>query len=267
MNTRSEFSTQSALFNYNVVYEREAFTGFVILAASIEPLARLEIESPIFLSPDEQLLLKRMISTRRKEGFLRGRLAAKKALTVAFGGDLINWKITPGVFGQPIVQSADLIRPPVSLSISHSDTAALALVAPAAWPAAVDCETISPINLEALEGQLSLKEKQFASKQSAVSYIAVLTMMWSLKEAASKILGGGLAIDFLMLELKELEFDVDGRLSSHFINFAHLQGIATTKGESVSAIVFPESSKISDDIEPLMVREISILAANDPQTR
>lgn len=251
-----------ALFNYRVEYSRQSYTGEMTLAASSEPYQWLSTQSPTYLSPAEQRMLDGMTSDRRRESYLRGRWAAKSALISAFGGNAVQWAILPGVFGQPIAQFLERSHPPVTLSISHSDSGALALVAPAAWPAAVDCEAISERNLDAIESQLTRDERQSALNQSEVAYIAALTMMWSLKESASKILGGGLAIDLGALELTDCVFSDNAELKAKFLKMAHLQGVARTRNTCVSSVVFPESSKINNLIAPLLVRETEILSGD-----
>ena len=265
MITLPERAINSTLLNYAVDYEREKFTGSLTLVATVESFEWLRSQTAHYLSLQEHALIKRMVSVRRQESFLRGRWAAKTGLLAFFGGEPTAWDITPGVFGQPIVRYLGQDRPPVTLSISHSDSGALALIAPAAWPAAVDCELISSKNLQAIVGQMTKSEIEFSSVQTQVAYVTALTMMWSLKEAASKILGGGLAIDFTMLELSDLKFSAQGNMLALFTYFGHLQGIACAKQSCVTALVFPESSKIHSGVAPLMHREIDVLAMGAPQ--
>jgi phosphopantetheinyl transferase len=249
------------LWTYEAWDEREALRARAILSVCTDDLPALMAALDTFLCGEERQRLAPIVSDRRRLSFLRGRRAAKNALVRGYGGQAQQWVITSTVFGEPIAQCLGAVNLPARVSISHSDRGALAIAVPAAWPAAVDCEIVSQRNLSAIQGQLSGDEIAAARSQTAVSYMTALTMLWSLKESASKLLGAGLAVDFSMLAMTEMVFFPDQRLEARFRYLAHIQGQALHRGGQVASLVFPSTGRLTAVPHRPLERELAALCA------
>lgn len=221
---------------------RTDLTGQLSLAMTKADLSALSRAQSDFLSPAEAQALAAMKLDRRRTSFLRGRAAAKMALCKAFGGAPTKWDIRSGVFNQPVAAYRGGEKPPVHVSISHSNEAGVAVSSPQEWPVAIDIETVSAQNRAALESQLTAREREWC--ENAPCALDAATALWTLKEAASKILGGGLALDFKALEtVPSLSGDT---VNCTFVNAGHLAGEAVPKDGVVLALVMSSQSVLTD---------------------
>lgn len=224
---------------------RTGLQGPLSLAQVSTPLNELLKCSITFLSASELRKLSMMTSDRRRESFLRGRAAAKRAICLGFAGTASQWDIASGVFGQPVVSYPLSVKPPVHVSISHSSSTGVALSTPATWPAALDVEEIAERNRAALNNQLTQQERKWCD--SSKHPLAAATALWSLKEAASKVLGGGLALDFRLLVIEAQQWDTAGEeIKCRFAHAGHLAGEVAIHGTQVLALVRPAQSSLTD---------------------
>lgn len=166
--------------------------------------------------------------------YLRGRLAAKAALSELRGGLGGPFEIANGLFGCPLVQvpNADL-----GVSISHHGDAAAAVAAPVGWPFGIDLTVIDSNNIKAIRSQVGPEEER-TLHGLGLAPEAAATTLWSAKEALSKVLGGGLGIDFKILAIR----DVLKRclvLRLRFEHVGHIEVDALVGARSVIALAMP----------------------------
>jgi phosphopantetheinyl transferase len=251
-------SREAGIFAYELRDDRLTGSAPLVLAVCIDGLQALRSEEASFLSEAERESLRQFPGEPRPLGFLRGRWAAKQALVRGFGGQHREWSIANGVFGQPVAQFDAGVKPPVAVSVSHSNVGALALAVPAACPAAIDCEVVSARNLDAIRSQMG-EDELTAAARSGLPVIDALTMLWSLKESACKVLGAGLSADFQVLGMTQFAFSGDDQLRVRFRHFAHIQGHALRRGGQVASLVFAASSRIAGGGAPVLEQELALL--------
>ena len=255
---RALLARAAGVFAYELRGDRGEHRAPLVLAVCTEGLQALRSEEASFLSEAERETLRQFAGEPRPLAFLRGRWAAKQALVRGFGGEHRHWSIANGVFGQPVAQFEAGAKPPVAVSVSHSHAGALALAVPAACPAAIDCEIVSPRNLDAIRSQLG-QDELAAAADCDLPVVDALTMLWSLKEAACKVLGAGLSADFQVLGMTEFGCSGGDRLRVRFRHFAHLRGEALRRGGQVASLVFPATRAIAGGAAPLLEQELGLL--------
>lgn len=251
-------SRAAGVFAYELRDERGDDGAPLVLAVCTEGLQALRNAEASFLSEAERERLRQFSGEPRPLGFLRGRWAAKHALVHGFGGQHCQWSIANGVFGQPVAQFEAGAKPPVAVSVSHTNAGALALAVPAACPAAIDCEIASPRSLDAIRSQLD-EDELAAAATCGLPVVDALTMLWSLKESACKVLGAGLSADFQVLGMTGFECSGGDRLRVRFRHFAHLQGEALRRGGQVASLVFPATRMVAPGAAPLLEQELALL--------
>jgi len=204
-----------------------------------------QIDDPYkFLHPNEILYYQSLISVKARSDYFSGRYAAKQAIAAYTG--YTNYKqvfIYPGVFGQPVVNLKSHLN--LQVSISHTDALALALVFPESHPMGVDVEMI-------------IKDVNFLSEDIATSIerrsVHVLnrdllkgsTLLWTIKEALSKVLRTGLMTPFLLYEMCNVKRFGD-IVTTDFTHFSQYRSLSWIAGNHACSIVLPKNSSVEMD--------------------
>lgn len=219
------------------------------VAACDLPERELDVFAARSLAESESARLDRAAHPRRRISFLRGRVAAKEALAGLCGDEVSRraLEIIPGVFEQPVVTGP---TQNLGVSLSHSDTLAVAAAFPESHPLGVDLERIPDAHLSALREQLAADDMQ----QLAVlglSEAERLTLLWSAREALSKVLRGGLAVDFRALAVSGVRrrgelIDLD------FVTFAHLRAELLVAAGQVFALIVPARCRAEWDVDAVI---------------
>lgn len=172
--------------------------------------------------------------------YLLGRFAAKKAVTSLTGQiNLSEIMIQSGIFNQPIVVCN---KQNIQVSITHCDSCALALAFPEAYPMAVDLEKIDSGNIEVLEKHMSTLEK----KQIRVlpfSRAAKTTLIWTAKEALSKVLKTGLTTPLEVFELEKIEYLENNCIAGCYKLFPQYKVMSFIVNGYSCSIVYPAITK------------------------
>ena len=190
------------------------------------------------LHPGEQIYFKSLKIKKRQMNYLLGRIAAKQAL-VQWIGEEINFKnveIKRGIFGHPVVSMRSTESPEVS--ISHCDGLVCALAFSAQNPMGLDVENIRVKNLKALQRPFTKDEIQLTKKEGPHELL-LSTMLWSAREALSKVLRSGLTSPFHFYEGVMTKFDTTSAAGS-FKHFPQYCWKAWVQDERVLVIVFPK---------------------------
>ncbi len=199
----------------------------------------------VFLNPEECLRYASMKFERRRTSFLLGRYAAKKALSCYFDeSDLSAIAIISGVFGQPVVNY--LSSSSVTLTISHTLQAACAIAAPGVHPIGLDFESVDEAKAEVIKSQMTPDELRFLVK-TTVSEIVGLTIIWSAKEALSKILMCGLTCPFKLLAIRSLN-QYENYYEGEYLNFHQYKFRSWVMEAAVCTVVFPGRTQIKTDM-------------------
>jgi 4'-phosphopantetheinyl transferase len=194
-----------------------------------------------YLHPKELDYYKTLPAEKRKKSYSIGRYSAKKALAILVGEEnLKNTFIDRGLFNHPIVVIPS--NQNYQVSISHCDDIGAALAFSEALPMGIDVERVDPDKKKVIESQMTEKEKELI-KSLPHSYSTLLVLLWTAKEALSKILKTGLMTPFKISEISALTVNQE-TLVCNFKNFAQYKGLSFHLGGYMYTIVFPKNTEI-----------------------
>jgi 4'-phosphopantetheinyl transferase len=177
---------------------------------------------------------------KRARSYLIGRFVAKQAVALLTGEEnLANILIQPGIFNQPIVVSD---RQNIQVSITHSEDFGAALAFPEAHPMGIDLEIINSKQRTALEGQATEWEKQQIVSLSILHDVG-LTLLWTAKEALSKVLKTGLMTPFDIFEVSKIEL-YDHYIMCYYKNFPQYKVICFTISNYMCSIAYPLKTEL-----------------------
>ena len=189
-----------------------------------------------FLHKSEREYLISGVSDSRRESYVLGRYAAKKAIVKQL--ENIHSKdilIKNGIFRQPISENKDLN---LDITISHCANYGIALAFDRELIIGVDIEKCDERRVESLEKIISLKEiKMFEHLETDMS--GKLIIMWAVKESLSKCLKTGINVDLNVFEINKIE-TTDFQVRGDFSHFPQYKFLAFKHGEDVVAITFPK---------------------------
>lgn len=208
------------------------YAGFCILHAAPGHLA----QQLYLLHPEERSYYDALKYDKRRESYLLGRISAKKAIgALAIFEDLEKIAIEAGVFQFPVVKYS--ITRNLQVSITHCDGLGIALSHPEVHPLGVDVERTDRANTEVIREQLTTNELAL-SLAVPLQQSAACTMIWTMKEALSKILRTGLTMDLKLLEIRSLVKEGD-LYTSQFKHLIQYKAISCQAGAYVCSVVMP----------------------------
>jgi 4'-phosphopantetheinyl transferase len=181
-----------------------------------------------------------LIFPKKIRNYLLGRFVAKRAVADLTGEiNLSNIMIQSGIFNQPIVICN---KQNIQVSITHCGNCALALAFPEAYPLGVDLEKIDPGNSEVLEKQMSTVEKQQISVLP-FSRAARATLIWTAKEALSKVLKTGLITPLEVFEIEKIECLKNNYIAGYYKSFPQYKVISFIVNGYSCSIAYPAVTK------------------------
>lgn len=198
-----------------------------------------------YLHPKEKEYYDTLTVENRMKSYLMGRYAAKKAvLFCTRNNNLESIFIQWGIFNQPIVTGDHCNN--IQVSITHSGDYGAAIAFPENLPVGIDIEQVDPRRIDVLENQISLQEKELL-KSGLHSYNKKLTMLWTVKEALSKILRTGLTATYDIFEVDKIKYKED-RVVNYFKNFPQYCAISFELEDTyICSIVYPKTVELSLD--------------------
>ena len=220
------------------------FKSGICICTSNDPFPYHELVK--LLHPQEMGYYDSLAFEKRKKSYLIGRYAAKHAIA-ALAGDKCNLHamvIQQGVFNQPVATLG--YEQNIQVSISHCDDLGAALAFPEAHPMGIDIEKVQADKCRVMESQMTQAEKNMITHASC-SYDRLLTLLWTAKEALSKILRTGLTTPFHVFEIDKIESKSDHSIC-FFENFGQYKAISFDVGVYVCSLVIPDRTEISIDI-------------------
>lgn len=198
-----------------------------------------------YLHPEEMKYYESLKFEKRMRSFLIGRYAAKRAVSALTGEtDLSKILVQAGIFTQPIITLPE--HPNIQVSISHCDHLGAALAFPEAHPLGIDLERIHLDKNEVLEKQMTPAEIELVKTQPDL-YETMLTLLWTAKEALSKVIKTGLMTPMKIYEINRIEHYGNYYLS-YYKNFGQYKTISFKIGNNICAIVHPLKTKLDVDI-------------------
>jgi len=184
---------------------------------------------------------------KRIRSYLLGRFVAKQAVSVLTGEErLTNFYIQSGIFTQPIVVSD---QKNIQVSITHCDDFGAAIAFPEAHPMGIDIEMVNPSKTDVLTSQMTGAEEKII-RSSTLPYEIGCTLLWTAKEALSKIFKTGLTTPFELFEISKMEI-YDKYITCYYKNFAQYKVISFTIADYMCSIAHPLRSELDLDIQPL----------------
>lgn len=182
---------------------------------------------------------------KRRQSYFLGRLAAKRSMGVYTGIlDLSIIEVASGIFGQPIAKVPMLGRP--ELSISHCGDFGFALTFPPEHPLGIDIENWKDVAPAIIRSQLTTTEV-LLTQQIIADEQKCFTLLWTAKEALSKVLKCGLTVPFEIFELDKTEFITDSNFLLYFKNFTQYRCLAWFVDKYVVSIVLPRKTAMIFD--------------------
>jgi 4'-phosphopantetheinyl transferase len=184
---------------------------------------------------------------KRIKSYLLGRLVAKQAIAALTGEEILaDINIQPGIFKQPIVVSN---KQNIQVSITHCDDFGAAIAFPEAHPMGIDIERINPNKTDVLKRQITENEEKLIHS-SVHSHELGYTLLWTVKEALSKVLKTGLMTPFEVFEISKIEL-YDNYIMCYYKNFAQYRVISFTIDNYICSIAHPLKSELSFGVESL----------------
>ncbi|GAA3512795.1 hypothetical protein GCM10022393_28240 [Aquimarina addita] len=210
--------------------------GFCILNAKfIDP----NKENLIF-HREEKMFYQNLKFDKRKESYLIGRIAAKKAvLEILLTDECIkSFSVEFGIFKFPVVKY--LRNQNIQVSISHRNNFGIALAFPEEHPMGLDIEKIDENRINSIENMMRNKEFSLINSCSLSKKVGV-TILWTLKESLSKLLKTGLMLDFKILEIESICNAGDMYLST-FRYFYQYKAYSKKIDDYIISIVLPKNT-------------------------
>ncbi len=230
------------LVDIECIRETQKFRSVLCLTdASLDELTASKDQ---FCHPKEIIKFNTFDSPIRQYSFLAGRFAAKSA--VANYGDLTEPQdilIESGIFSQPILNVN--YHEPLQVSISHCGNIAAAIVFPEAHPMAVDIEDLNQDLVQAAKTQMTGREIDLISEVNLPDEVK-LTVLWTAKEALSKVLKCGMMTPFKLLEVTQIE-QKEHFIECQFDNFGQYKALSFIRDDSVLSIISPKPSELKCD--------------------
>ncbi|SHO44493.1 MBL fold metallo-hydrolase [Anaerocolumna xylanovorans] len=194
-----------------------------------------------YLSNKEKAELESIAFEKRRKEFVLGKQVSKKAISMlSVQNEFADISIEHGIFHQPIVKLGT--NENIQISLSHCNKYIVAIAFNESFPCAIDIEAVVPKNGEIIHSQLTEDEKNFLVKfenEKAMMY----TVLWTAKEAISKILKTGLTSELNLYEINEIQ--KEGKIfRGTFKNFYQYEFIARRYGDCICTIALPKNAGI-----------------------
>lgn len=200
------------------------------------------------LHPKELNYYKTLKFQKRIISYLIGRLTAKKAIALLVGEtNLTKILVQAGIFTQPITTYEN--KQNIQVSISHCDNFGAAIAFPEAHPMGIDIEKINLEQNNVIERETTESEIKLI-KEKPYSYEKMLTVLWTVKEALSKVLKTGLMTPFKIYEVDKIEVYHDYILC-FYKNFAQYIAISFIIGDYICSITYPKKTELSINIHSI----------------
>ncbi len=228
---------------------RQDGTYAAVLAwATSDDYPALRDRCETFLHRREREYFLTLPTERRRQSYLLGRHAAKQALSASADvDDPARIEIVAGVFQQPIVRPG--LPEPTGISITHSSRLACAVAFPERHPMAIDVEDLSPDRSATMASQILPAEfdRARAAWPEEARHPA---MLWTAKEALSKVLRCGMTTPFSLLAVTNLVQHPESA-GGEFEHFRQYRFETWHIGSTVVTLVVPRLSTMQIDLAPM----------------
>ncbi len=198
----------------------------------------LRDESGQFLHPEEVHYFSTLASERRQMSYLLGRYCAKQALARMRPASTANSIcIRPGVFQHPVTSGAGT---GAQVSISHGSHWGAAIAFPEEHPMAVDIEEIEDDKSAVIKTQMS-KSEILMMLPLVDGETEALALLWTVKEAMSKIIRCGMMTPFTVFEVASAS-KLGETIRCTFSNFAQYKATCFLHEHLAISLVSPKNT-------------------------
>lgn len=153
-----------------------------------------------WLGARERHAMRRFAVPRRREEWRAGRWAARQAVATLGGHDVDRLEILAAPDGAPEVWEGDH-RASVAVSISHRGGFAAALATAAGADPGCDLEVVEPRDAAFADDWFTGNERAAVQSAAPADRDVLVTVIWSAKETALKVLRHGLRVDTRQVEI------------------------------------------------------------------
>lgn len=201
----------------------------------------------MYLHGDELKHYNALEAEAHQRSYLRGRYISKEVLAAYFEEqDYTRFNIINGVFNHPIVEYVQGHNR-TGVSITHNEVYGVSIAFSEELPMSVDIERCNLSQKEIIKSQLSPDERELAANMSWQSTVAY-TVLWTVKEAISKVIKTGLTIPLEVLKISEFE-EFENHIVCRFANFPQYQTVSfRVKRDHVCSIAMPEGVVETEDV-------------------
>jgi len=220
--------------------KRQDRTDLVGFSFVKDDLLDLYCKSNLLHSKEKSQLISHKFNNR-KLSYLLGRITSKLAIGQIFHvEDFTSILITKGVFGFPVVKN---IPTNIQVSISHCDNIGLAVAFDEEHPLGIDLERIDRKRKDLLLTQITEKEIELILSNELTLLVGA-TLVWTAKEALSKVIKTGMTLDFKFMEVKSIE-KVGTTYTSKFQHFSQYKAISSVVSNIACSLVLPKKTEAS----------------------
>lgn len=176
---------------------------------------------------------------RRKLNYILGRFSAKLAVnTLLKNASIKSINIGSGVFGFPIVKCLNTKN--IQVSITHCGAIGMSIAFKESHPMGIDIEAISCDKEKAIRSQITDKEIELLQTLN-MNTISGYTILWCAKEALAKVIKTGMMLDFVFLEIEEINKE-NNSLVATFKHFGQYKAMCHANSNYAIAIVLPRKT-------------------------
>jgi len=192
-----------------------------------------------FLGASELALFGALRFAAKRQGFLLGRLAAKRALGALLAEpDWCRIEICSGAFGQPLVRHPRAGG--FEVSVSHSLGFAVALAYPDGLPMGVDLESVAAAAAGTILGELQTSPAEEAwLAAGSVGEPTACGVLWTAREALGKSMKIGLNCPLGVLALGQIEVGGAAAWAGRYANFPQSRCLSQEIEGRVLSIAMP----------------------------
>lgn len=224
-------------------YGRTRYRAAISVACAAELIA-LELNVGRLLHSNEVAYLQRLCHVPRRQSYILGRVAAKRAIGLVV--HQLPWHridIATGVFGQPVVRLAVENCPDVS--ISHCEGLGVAVAFAPELPVAIDVERCTAATARAARKLLNAGEAGLLA-QCGWDDVVTITVQWTAKEALSKVMKFGLTVPPEILCISSVEIIDAQSVVLGFRNFPQYICFSRLYGQTALSLALPRHARTSD---------------------
>lgn len=225
-----------------------AFAG-----VSYECFEKVKADLLTHFCPEEIEEYQELKHEKKKKEYLLGRYACKLAAGFYLKEKkLQKIKVVQAVVKHPVIKHLSVDTPEITLS--HCYPVVVALAHEAGHVVGIDIEQRKASKTRAFERGMTQAEIKLCQKAEDISFDLMANVLWTVKEALSKVIKCGLTVPFKLLEVDKMIRKNENEYCVTFKNFFHLHCYAYILEKHILSIALPIKTKLTIDKQVLGLR-------------